>query len=105
VYLNRLMQLHMALANELKRITLAPPPPHPLQATCDFEMQRRLNRAWVLTASYLAWDSRPDISIHQIKSTFLALEDRLECAACKESLRARVREVSVQWVNIKVRTI
>jgi hypothetical protein len=60
VYLNRLMQLHMGLANELKRITLAPPPPHALRATCDFEMQRRLNRAWVLTASYLAWDSRPD---------------------------------------------
>lgn len=64
VYLNRLMQLHMGLANELKRITLAPPPPHPLHPTCDFEMQRRLNRAWVLTASYLAWDSRPGRFTH-----------------------------------------
>jgi len=58
-YLRRLMALHFTRVEELKRIILLPPPPHPATADCDFLEQKKLGRAWALAASYLAWDSRP----------------------------------------------
>ncbi|KAF9482932.1 hypothetical protein BDN70DRAFT_874347 [Pholiota conissans] len=104
IYLRRLMTLHMTLIDTLKTIILQPPPPHPSTRTCDFVEQKKLSRAWALAASYLAWDSRPDLSIHQMQNTLAALGDYMDCDQCKEVLGVRVKEVVVKWVNVK-RTI
>ncbi|KAF9560626.1 hypothetical protein CPC08DRAFT_466515 [Agrocybe pediades] len=103
-YLKRLMCLHYNLVETLKSIILQPPGPHPVTPDCDFLEQKKLSRAWALAASYLAWDSRPDLSIHAIQSTFAELGDRLDCDECKRVLKERIKEVVVQWVNVK-RTI
>ncbi|KDR70031.1 hypothetical protein GALMADRAFT_902424 [Galerina marginata CBS 339.88] len=103
-YLKRLMCFHLNIIESLKAIILQPPHPHPATPACDFVEQKKLGRAWALTASYLAWDSRPDLSVHRMQTTFLALEDHLTCDQCKAVLKSRVREVVVKWVNVKVRT-
>jgi len=103
-YLRRLMSLHLNLIESLKSIILQPPHPHPATPECDFFEQKKLSRAWALSASYLVWDSRPDLSIHGIQSTFSALGDRLTCDECKGVLHSRIKEVIVKWVNVK-RTI
>jgi len=100
-YLRRLMTLHFTRVEELKRIILNPPPPHPATMDCDFAEQKKLSRAWALAASYLAWDSRPDLSVHAIQSTFSTLGDHLTCPECKVVLKNRIKEVVVQWVNVK----
>ncbi|KJA22034.1 hypothetical protein HYPSUDRAFT_186727 [Hypholoma sublateritium FD-334 SS-4] len=102
VYLRRLMVLHTSLIDTLKRVLLQPPPPHSAIQNCGFEDQKKLSRAWALTSSYLAWDSRPDLPIHQLQNTFLALGDHLQCEKCKEVLKLRVKEVVVRWVNVKM---
>lgn len=37
-----------------------------------------------------------------MQSTFEALADHLTCDDCKRTLRARTKEVIVQWVKVKV---
>jgi len=59
VYLRRLMSLHHDLKETLKATILQPPRLHPVIGSCDFNEQKKLSRAWALTASYLAWDSKP----------------------------------------------
>ncbi|KAF9527865.1 hypothetical protein CPB83DRAFT_855327 [Crepidotus variabilis] len=103
-YLRRLMSLHLTRVEELKRIILRPPHPHPPTPECDFVDQKKLSRAWALAASYLAWDSRPDLSAHTIQSTLSTLGEHLGCEQCKNVLRGRIKEVIIHWVNVK-RTI
>lgn len=40
--------------------------------------------------------------INSIQCTFAALGDRLECDECKKMLRERIREVVINWINVKV---
>uniref|UniRef100_A0A8H8CR96 BTB domain-containing protein n=1 Tax=Psilocybe cubensis TaxID=181762 RepID=A0A8H8CR96_PSICU len=103
-YLKRLMCLHMNIIDSLKTIILQPPYPHGATRQCDLDEQKKLSRAWALAASYLAWDSRPDLSIHKVQTTFEALGDHLTCDDCKASLNSRIKEVVVNWVKVK-RTI
>ena len=44
-----------------------------------------------------------DLPIHQLKNTLLALGDHIQCEKCKEVLKYRVKDVAIQWVNVKVR--
>ncbi|PPQ69912.1 hypothetical protein CVT25_002470 [Psilocybe cyanescens] len=100
-YLKRLMCLHLNILDALKSIILQPPYPHPANRNCDHNEQKKLGRAWALAASYLAWDSRPDLSMHKVQSTFEALGDHLTCDECKAVLHSRIKEVIVKWVKVK----
>ncbi|KAF8148625.1 hypothetical protein B0H34DRAFT_204696 [Crassisporium funariophilum] len=104
IYLKRLMCLHLTCLETLKAIILLPPHPHPTTRKCTFVEQKQLSRAWTLAASYLAWDSKPNLSIHSMQSTFGALGDHLVCEECKGVLNVRIQEVIVKWVKVK-RTI
>ncbi|PPQ92125.1 hypothetical protein CVT25_007956 [Psilocybe cyanescens] len=118
VYLNRLMGLHFNTVNSLKSIILQPPGAHAKTKTCDVDEQKKMSRAWALAASYLAWDANPgqfppsiltpnpllkkDVSIRKLRSTFEGLGDHLSCDDCKAALHARINEVIVQWVKVKI---
>ena len=43
-----------------------------------------------------------DISAHAIQSTFSTLGDHLTCPECKVVLKNRIKEILVQWINVKV---
>ncbi|KAF9003069.1 hypothetical protein BDQ17DRAFT_1356596 [Cyathus striatus] len=104
VYLNRLVHLHVSRIAHLKRILLSPPIPHPATKQCTFEDQKRLTRAWALVAAYLAWDARPDLSTYSMRSALNPLVENLSCELCNQSLKDRIKDVVVQWANVK-RTI
>ncbi|KAI0641921.1 hypothetical protein C8Q79DRAFT_1013826 [Trametes meyenii] len=102
VYLKRLYLLHLERVDALRRLLMPAPHPHPPTEDCDFVEQKRLTRAWTLTAAYLAWDAHPDVSPSTIQSAFAPLSERLSCAQCKQSLADRVKDVVVQWSIVKV---
>ncbi|TFK38817.1 hypothetical protein BDQ12DRAFT_683413 [Crucibulum laeve] len=104
VYLKRLMTLHMERIESLRRILIQPPHPHAPTKECNFDDQKNLTRAWALVAAYLAWDARPDLSIHHIQTTFNSLNERLDCELCHDCLSVRIKDVIAQWASVK-RTI
>ncbi|KAI0675500.1 hypothetical protein C8Q78DRAFT_1074516 [Trametes maxima] len=104
VYLKRLCLLHLQRLDALRRLLMPAPHPHPPTDDCDFVDQKRLTRAWTLTAAYLAWDARPDVSPSTIQSAFAPLSKELACDQCRQSLADRVKSVVVQWSVVK-RTI
>jgi len=104
IYLKRLMALQLGRLDKLKQILLQPPRPHPPTDACDFSEQKRLARAWVLLASILAWDAKPDLSVHTIQTMFDAMLDHLICESCRVEFESRVEDVVVKWATTK-RTI
>ncbi|KAJ7283709.1 hypothetical protein C8J57DRAFT_1293340 [Mycena rebaudengoi] len=104
VYLKRLFFLHFGRAEALKRVLLAPPHPHPPTSSCDFQDQKGLTRAWALASAYLAWDIRPDLSTNSLESALRPLAEHLPCELCKNALGDRVKNLIVQWSQVK-RTI
>ncbi|KAJ7122111.1 hypothetical protein C8R44DRAFT_785710 [Mycena epipterygia] len=100
-YLKRLFFLHFGRAEALKRVLQSPPHPHPPTPSCDFHAQKRLSRAWALASAYLAWDVRPDMSTHRIESALRPLADNLPCELCRNALNDRVKNLIVQWSNVK----
>ncbi|KAJ7122323.1 hypothetical protein C8R44DRAFT_164727 [Mycena epipterygia] len=103
-YLKRLFFLHFGRAEALKRVLQSPPHPHPPTASCDFNSQKPLSRAWALASSYLSWDVRPDMSTNTLESALRPLAENLSCKLCKNALNDRVKELIVQWSIVK-RTI
>ncbi|KXN91239.1 hypothetical protein AN958_01761, partial [Leucoagaricus sp. SymC.cos] len=102
LYLKRLLCLHLDRFNALKHILLSPPHPHPVTRECNFTDQKKLTRAWALVAAYLAWDARPDLSTHSMRSAFQPLTENLSCELCNEGLQKRIKDVIVQWASVKV---
>lgn len=102
VYLKRLFFLHLGRLDALKRLLLPPPHPHEAINDCDFTEQKKLTRAWALASAYLTWDARPDTSASSIEAALLPLCDHLTCDACKKSLKDRIRDLIVQWAQVKV---
>ncbi|KLO14552.1 hypothetical protein SCHPADRAFT_903224 [Schizopora paradoxa] len=101
VYLKRLFFLHLGRLDALKRLLLPPPHPHPLTNECDFTEQKKLTRAWALASAYLTWDARPDMSASSIEASLLPLCDNLTCELCKTALRERIRDLIIQWSQVK----
>ncbi len=62
-YLNKLFLLHVGRLATLKQLLLPAPQLHPCTPECDFGEQKKLARAWVLAAGYLAWEGRAGASI------------------------------------------
>jgi hypothetical protein len=67
-YLKRLFFLHLGRNEALKKLLFSPPTLHGPTPQCDFIEQRKLTRAWALAAAYLAWDARPGLSCHGVRS-------------------------------------
>lgn len=87
---------------QLKRLLYSPPHPHGPTPQCDFAEQKKITRAWALASSYLLWNARPDLSVGAIESALKPLGDAMSCGLCKEALEKRVKEVVVQWAQVKV---
>lgn len=104
VYLKRLFFLHLGRSDALKRLLLSPPPLHTQTAECDFNQQRKLTRAWALATAYLSWEARPDLPTSSIESALGSLHDHLTCDHCRNGLTTRVRQLVIDWSNVK-RTI
>lgn len=100
-YLRRLMSLHLTRVDELKRIIIRPPHTHAAASGCSLSDQKSLARAWALAASYLAWDSRPDINAQTIRSTLSTLNEHIFCNECRKALHHRIKEVIVHWLEVK----
>lgn len=101
VYLKRLFFLHLGRMDALKRLLLPPPHPHATTNECDFTEQKKLTRAWALASAYLTWDARPDMSASSIEAALLPLCDNLACELCKTALRERIRDLIIQWSQVK----
>ncbi|KAH9857324.1 hypothetical protein C2E23DRAFT_807526 [Lenzites betulinus] len=97
VYLKRLFALHMGRLAVLKGLLLPAPYPHPATEECNFTEQRKLARAWSLTASYLAWQSRPNVSPQTIGNACSSLSPYLCCSLCKTTLAVRIKDLVTQW--------
>ncbi|KAF7355263.1 hypothetical protein MSAN_01442500 [Mycena sanguinolenta] len=98
---SRLFFLHFGRAEALKRVLGPPPHPHPPSATCDFQAQKGLSRAWALATAYLAWDVRPDMSINSLESALKPLAEHLSCDLCRNALNDRIRTLVIQWSVVK----
>jgi len=101
IYLKKLFFLHLGRTDALKRLLLPPPHPHPETAGCDFMEQKKLTRAWTLASAYLMWDARPDTSVSAIEAVLSPLGEHLSCGLCKTALTERIRDLIVQWTQIK----
>jgi len=101
-YLKRLFFLHLGRKAALKRLLRTPPSLHGPTADCEFSQQRNLTSAWTLAAAYLAWDARPDLSTSAIQADLGPLGDDLTCNLCKQALELRIKQLVVEWSNIKV---
>ncbi|KAG7453058.1 uncharacterized protein BT62DRAFT_940359 [Guyanagaster necrorhizus] len=101
VYLKRLYGLHSRRIDALKNILIRPPEPHPSTSTCCLSDQTGVSRAWALSAAYLIWDARPDMSLRYIESTMGALKQHVSCEDCKESIDAQVRQCVADWSSVK----
>ncbi|KAI0630854.1 hypothetical protein C8Q77DRAFT_1219673 [Trametes polyzona] len=97
VYLKRLFVLHIRRLHALRGLLLPPPHPHPATEGCSFEQQRHLARAWTLAASYLAWESRADVSPSVIEGALASLSEHLRCRQCKNALADRIKELLARW--------
>ncbi|KAJ2924484.1 hypothetical protein H1R20_g12620, partial [Candolleomyces eurysporus] len=100
-YLKRLFLLHMTRVEEAKKILLQPPSFHPANKKCSFEDQRKVTRAWALGTTYLAWDVRPGLSLSRIQNVFEPLVSTMECTACQDMVKKRIREVVTSWAAVK----
>ncbi|KAK0185944.1 hypothetical protein F5146DRAFT_1068607 [Armillaria mellea] len=101
VYLKRLYDLHSRRIDALKNILIRSPEPHPSTPTCSLSDQNGVSRAWALSAAYLIWDARPDMSFRYIESTMGALKRHVSCEDCKETIDAQVTQCVVDWNSVK----
>ncbi|KAK0225440.1 hypothetical protein IW262DRAFT_1355862 [Armillaria fumosa] len=102
IYLKRLYDLHSRRIDALKSILIRSPEPHPSTSTCSLLNQNGVSRAWALSAAYLIWEARPDMSFRYIESTMGALKQRVSCEDCKETIDAQIRKCIVEWNSVKV---
>lgn len=105
LYLARLIRLHMDRVDALKRLLLDVPKPHVDTVDCAYVEQKELARAWALATASLIWEVRPDTPVSILRSTLGPLEQQFECTACKASLRAKVRQIILDWSVTTRRTI
>ena len=59
VYLKKLFFLHLGRMDALKRVLIQPPSTHSETPECSTADQKRLTRAWALTAVHVLWDAGP----------------------------------------------
>lgn len=59
VYLKKLFFLHLGRMDALKRVLFQPPSRHSETPECTTADQKRLTRAWALTAVHILWDAGP----------------------------------------------
>ncbi|TRM69554.1 hypothetical protein BD626DRAFT_563290 [Schizophyllum amplum] len=104
VYLKRFFLLHQRRIDALKDILAQAPYPHTELPDCNFAEQRKIVRAWQLTAAYLVSESRPDLPASTIESTVNALAAGVPCDGCREVLQKRSRKAVVEWTMLQ-RTI
>ncbi|KIK71475.1 hypothetical protein GYMLUDRAFT_33653 [Collybiopsis luxurians FD-317 M1] len=104
VYLRKLLFLHLGRSDALKKLLVQSPRPHGPTSRCGFDEQRPVTRAWALASAYVAWNARPDLSIGFLESTLNPLADDQDCELCKDSIKKHVRNLVVQWSQVK-RTI
>ncbi|KAH8103813.1 hypothetical protein BXZ70DRAFT_998754 [Cristinia sonorae] len=103
-YLMRLIMLHIHRTESLKRLLRNPPSGHPDTLACGFIEQRRLSDAWAYATACLVGDLRPDFPVGLLRDTLGSLASQVHCGACKESLKAKVRQIVLAWsTSIKVR--
>ena len=81
---------------------MTPPHPHAPTPHCDFTEQKKITRAWALASAYHTWDARPDLSVSSLESALNPLADHLTCDECRKTLRDRIRDVVIQWAQVKV---
>lgn len=101
-YLKKLFFLHLGRTDALKRLLQSPPHPHVPTATCRFEEQKGLTRAWALASAYIAWNAQPHTSSSTIEDSMRNLANHVTCELCKSSLQDRIRSLAIQWSLIKV---
>ncbi|KIK62700.1 hypothetical protein GYMLUDRAFT_489037 [Collybiopsis luxurians FD-317 M1] len=101
IYLRKLFFLLIGRNEALKRLLSQPLLPHAPTDNCKFHDQRSLSRAWSLASAYIAWDARPDMSIGFLESSLNPLVSKLTCNLCKESLENRIKNIIIQWSQVK----
>lgn len=103
VYLKKLFALQQGRTEELKRLLLPPPYPHPETGDCKFADQRKVSRAWTAASACLVWEARADLSASAMEAALLPLADDMPCDECKTTLKTHVRELVAKWAQVKVR--
>jgi hypothetical protein len=101
IYLKRLFLLHWNRTNELKRLLLIPPRPHPVTKACDFTAQKTLVRTWASVIAPMAWDIRPDATTAVVESALRQVQDDLKCELCLEVLSNRLKDLVKDWVMVQ----
>ncbi|TCD60288.1 hypothetical protein EIP91_010422 [Steccherinum ochraceum] len=96
-YLKRLMQLHLERTRFLRSLLLEVPTSHEDTTACGFTERKKLDEAWVLAATSVIWQIRPDFPTEMLRSTMGSLKNDLECDDCKKSLDARVASLVLGW--------
>jgi len=104
IYLNRLLALQQGRVEALKEILRAPPSGHPLTDHCNAESQAGLARAWMLTAAYLIWEARPELTTTSMEVTFESVAGSIRCEACKAAFSERLAQALNSWA-LQTRTI
>ncbi|KAJ8517627.1 hypothetical protein ONZ45_g5198 [Pleurotus djamor] len=102
VYLKKLTFLLLGRVEALKRLLAQPPPLHAPTTVCGPFDQKKLARAWTLAVASLVWEATPDMPTSLIETSLKPLGIHLECHLCQYNLRDRVRDVTMQWLNVKV---
>jgi hypothetical protein len=103
-YLRLLFNLHISRVEALKEVLRSPPSTHEPTPGCSSADQKQVTRAWGLTAAYLVWDARADMSADTIATRLNVLLDNLQCFRCREKILVRIRAVLQEWAGVK-RTI
>ncbi|EKM52050.1 uncharacterized protein PHACADRAFT_262504 [Phanerochaete carnosa HHB-10118-sp] len=99
VYLQRLISLQHARVEAMKEILREPPGEHPPTDHCDAETQAGMTRAWMLTAAYLIWEARPELTTTSMEVTFENVAGSIRCTACKTVFGERLARALNSWAQ------
>ncbi|KIP02791.1 hypothetical protein PHLGIDRAFT_122159 [Phlebiopsis gigantea 11061_1 CR5-6] len=99
IYLKRLLALQGDRLERLRAILREPPPRHFDTPDCDADQQDDIARAWGLTAAYLIWEQRPEITHVTISVTFSSLFPGIRCQQCLDNLQAWVARAANAWAR------
>jgi len=101
LYLLRLMHLHLFRLNRLKSLLLSPPAMHNDTDTCKLHDRLSVQRAFGLTAGYLAWEATASVEAEWIRGFFEGVLKDIECVLCSKNVRRRMDEVLEEWKDTK----
>ncbi|KAF8327902.1 uncharacterized protein EI90DRAFT_3066266 [Cantharellus anzutake] len=100
-YLLRLAHLHSDRLSALKSLLLSPPALHEDTDTCKLRDRLSVQRAFSLTAGYLAWEATASVGTDWIRSFFEKVIEDIECPLCWENVRQRMEVVLEKWEGTK----